>query len=76
MFSAPRYVIKDGKFIIRDHEFCSDHSGRLLHVAPEYDKGIEDVIRPFFEDNYSMRFDNYAVTDDFMPQNQVVPIKG
>jgi Formylmethanofuran dehydrogenase subunit A len=73
MFNAPRYVIKDGQVIIEDYEFRCDHEGRILHVAPEYDAAIERVIRPFFEDYYSIRFANYAVTDSYLPRHQVIP---
>ena len=72
MFSAPRYVIKDGRLIIDDHEFRSDHEGRILHVAPDYDPGIEASLRPFFESYYSIQFDNYPVTDHYAPRAQVI----
>src|SRR5947207_4283543 len=67
MFSAPRYVIKDGELIIEDHELRADHQGRLLHVAPDYDPQIEQVIEPFFEDFYTNQFANYPVEDLYSP---------
>ena len=73
MFSAPRYVIKDGELIVSDHEFCGDHEGRLLHVAPGYDPAIEKILRPFFEENYSVVFDNYTVSDRYLHHHQVIP---
>jgi formylmethanofuran dehydrogenase subunit A len=73
MFAAPRYVLKDGELIIEDHEFRADHEGRILHVAPEYDREIEKVIEPFFEDFYTIRFANYAVDDRYVPRHQVIP---
>ncbi len=73
MFSAPRYVIKSGKLIIEDHEFRQDYIGRLLHVNPEYDENIVDSIRPFFEDYYSIEFDNYAVNDSYLHDHEVIP---
>jgi formylmethanofuran dehydrogenase subunit A len=72
MFSAPRYVIKDGQPIIEDHEFRADHQGRVLHVAPGYDPDIEKVVRPFFDDYYSIQFDNYRVADHYLPRHQVI----
>ncbi|MEE8055726.1 MAG: formylmethanofuran dehydrogenase subunit A [Gammaproteobacteria bacterium] len=72
MFSAPRYVIKDGQLIIEDHEFRSDHEGRLLHVAPEYDPEIEQAIRPFFEDYYTIEFNNYAVNDSYLHRHETI----
>ena len=73
MFSAPRYVIKDGQLIIEDYEFRADHEGRILHVAPDYGPAIEKAIQPFFEEFYSIRFDNYAVPDHYLHHQQVIP---
>ncbi|MGI9302808.1 MAG: formylmethanofuran dehydrogenase subunit A [Gammaproteobacteria bacterium] len=73
MFSAPRYVIKDGELIIEDHEIRKDHEGRVLHVEPDYDPAIEETIRPFFDDYYSIVFDNYAVADHYLREHEVVP---
>ncbi len=76
MFNTPRYVIKAGHIIIEDGEFRADHDGKVLHVAPEYDPGIEKVIRPFFEDFYTIQFDNYPVGEQYLHQHEVVPIAG
>lgn len=73
MFNAARYVIKSGELFINNHEFCSDLDGRIMHVAPEYDKAIEDKIRPFFEDYYTIQFDNYAVDDDYVHGAEIIP---
>ncbi len=73
MFNAPRYVVKSGKLIIDDHEFRADHDGAILHVAPEYDSAIENTIRPFFKDYYSIEYDNYEVHDSYLHDHQVVP---
>jgi formylmethanofuran dehydrogenase subunit A len=73
MFGAPRYVIKDGVPIIDNHELVADHQGRLLHVAPDYDPNIVEVIRPFFEEFYSIRFDNYPVADAYLHRHEAVP---
>jgi len=73
MFSAPRYVIKDAELIIEDHELRADHQGRVLHVAPAYDPQIEQVIEPFFEDFYTIRFANYPVDDRYVPKGQIIP---
>ena len=73
MFSTPRYVIKDGELVIEDHEFRADHSGRLFHVAPDYDPGIEKVIQPFFEDYYTIEFGNYPVGDRYVHAHQTIP---
>jgi formylmethanofuran dehydrogenase subunit A len=63
MFNVARYVIKSGHLFINNHEFCADYKGQLLHVAPAYDVKIETKIKPFFEDYYSIQFENYAVDE-------------
>jgi formylmethanofuran dehydrogenase subunit A len=72
MFSAPRYVIKSGDLIIADHEFRGDHAGRILHVAPAYDEDIVDTVRAFFENYYSIEFDNYAVSDHYLYDHEII----
>ena len=75
MFNAPRYVIKDGNLIIRDHEFTQDYKGRLLHIEPGYDDAIAGEIEPFFESYYTVKFNNYAVPDDYLHRHETVPTK-
>lgn len=72
MFNAPRYVIKSGNTIIGNHEFITDFIGKLLHITPEYDKKIEEVVQPFFESYYSIEFSNYAVDDHYLHDHEVI----
>ena len=73
MFNAPRYVIKSGNAVIADYEFTTDFYGKTLHSTQEYDPAIEDIIRPFFDDYYSIRFDNYAVSDTYLHDHEFIP---
>jgi formylmethanofuran dehydrogenase subunit A len=73
MFNAARYVIKGGDMIIDNHEFSRDCEGRILHVAPSYDADIEERLRPFFEDYYSIQFENYPVADRYLHEGVCVP---
>jgi formylmethanofuran dehydrogenase subunit A len=75
MFSAPRYVVKSGQLIIDNHEFRADFTGRTLHIAPEYDASIVQAVRPFFENYYSIEFDNYAVADSYLHDHEVIPLR-
>jgi formylmethanofuran dehydrogenase subunit A len=72
MFNAPRYVIKSGNTIIGNHEFITDFIGKLLHITPEYDKKIEEVVQPFFESYYSIEFSNYAVDDSYLHDHEII----
>lgn len=74
MFNAPRYVFKSGVAVISNHEFCEDYNGRILHVAPEYDESIVDSVKPFFEDYYSIEFENYAVDDSYLHDHEIIPV--
>jgi formylmethanofuran dehydrogenase subunit A len=76
MFNAPRHVIKDGEVIIEDHEFRTDSSGRVLHVAPAHDPAIEGTLRPFFDQYYTIEFDNYPVADHYLHRHQVIATGG
>ena len=72
MFNAPRYVIKSGSLIIENHEFVNDHIGRIIHVSPEYDESIVGSVREFFENYYSIEFDNYAVDDHYLQEHEII----
>ncbi len=76
MFAAPRYVIKDGGLVIEDYELRASPEGRTLQVAPAYDRGIEQVLEPFFEEFYTVRFANYPVDDRYAPHAQIIPTTG
>lgn len=73
MFNAARYVLKGGQFFINNNEFCNDMEGKLFHVAPQYDSAIEAKLKPFFEDYYSIQFENYEVSPHYVHMNEVVP---
>jgi len=73
MFNAPRYVIKDGVLVIKDHEFATDHKGKILHCKPGYNADIADELEPFFEDYYSVKFNNYMVGEDYLHNHEVIP---
>ncbi|MDX1519571.1 MAG: amidohydrolase family protein, partial [Gammaproteobacteria bacterium] len=73
MFNAPRYVIKSGQPIISNHEFTGDHIGKVLHTTPEFDADIESIVQPFFEDYYSIEFANYAVSDHYLHEHEIIP---
>jgi formylmethanofuran dehydrogenase subunit A len=73
MFAHPAYVLKDGEVVVRDGELVRERPGRTFHVAPEYDRGIEAELRTFFEDTYTISFDNYPVAPEYLPHGEVIP---
>ena len=66
MFELPRYVIKSGRILAEEGDLREEYFGKTLHVAPEYDRGVESDIEAWFEAYYSIRFRNYPVGDDYL----------
>jgi len=61
IFRQPRYVIKAGEIVVEDGDVRKVVEGRAFLVQPSYDEGIEDYLRPLFQQYYTMSFDNYPV---------------
>src|SRR5262249_26747945 len=61
MFRYPRYVIKAGEIVVEEGDIRSTEEGRQFIVQPAYDAAIEDYLRPLFQQQYTMSFDNYPV---------------
>jgi formylmethanofuran dehydrogenase subunit A len=72
MFELPRYVVKDGQVIIEQGEIREDSYGKTLHVAPEFDRGVEPDIQKWFEESYSIQWRNYPVQDASAHDREVV----
>ncbi len=66
MFELPRYLISAGEVILDDGELVKQHSGRTLHCSPEFDPVAVPEIANWFNDHYSLRFDNYGVDSEFV----------
>jgi formylmethanofuran dehydrogenase subunit A len=65
-FASPHTVIKSGEVIVENGEIRQDVSGRTLHVAPGYDTAIEGTIRKWFADFYTIEFENYPVSMEYV----------
>jgi formylmethanofuran dehydrogenase subunit A len=72
MFALPRVVIKAGEIIAEQGEIRAESYGKTLHVAPEYDRGVEPDIKRWFEEGYSIRWRNYRVELEFLREHEVV----
>jgi formylmethanofuran dehydrogenase subunit A len=73
MFAHPRYVFKDGEMVVKDGHVVRERPGRTLYVEPPYDSLIERHLRQYFRDYYTVQFENYPVTEDYLPHGRVVP---
>ena len=72
MFELPRYVIKGGRTIVDDAQVQPPISGKTLHVAPEFDEERESRIAEWFNQHYTIRFNNYAVDEQYLAANETV----
>ncbi len=72
MFELPRMVIKSGELIVEQGEIRSAPIGKTLHVQPDYDTHVEEDIREWFEQFYSIRYRNYPVDPSYMHESEVV----
>ncbi|WP_166825875.1 formylmethanofuran dehydrogenase subunit A [Thalassoroseus pseudoceratinae] len=73
MFELPRYVIKAGDVVVDDGEVRSSNVGKLMHVSPEFDPDSLPHIREWFENHYTIQFNNYAVSESYLHDHEVVP---
>lgn len=72
MFARPRYVFKGGELVARDGRVVADPPGRTFYVAPQYDLGIEKDIRRHFETAYTVSFENYSISSDFVAHAEAI----
>ena len=75
MFAYPRYVIKGGEVVVEEGEIRNAVQGRGFVIRPSYDEKVEDFIRPFFQQYYTMSFENYPVELERLEQPEVVACK-
>jgi formylmethanofuran dehydrogenase subunit A len=66
MFAAPRYVIKDGRAVVEDHELRETPPGRLLRAGVEYDPAIEPTLEEQFAERYSVQFSSFPVREPWL----------
>ena len=61
MFECPRYVIKGGEIVVEEGQIRKIVDGQQFIVQPTFDEGIEEYLRPLFQDVYTTSFENYPV---------------
>ncbi len=66
MFELPRFVVKTGRVVVEQGDIREAFNGKTLHIAPSYDETVEDSIREWFEQYYSIRFRNYPVGEEYL----------
>ncbi len=61
MFRYPRYVFKAGELAVEEGHIRSTFDGHEFVAKPTYDEKIEDFLKPVFQSQYTMSFENYPV---------------
>lgn len=61
MFRAPALVFKDGVLIARDGAALAPRFGRVLHIAPGYDRAIDAELGKFYDDVYGVTHSAFDV---------------
>jgi len=64
MFERPALVFKDGVLVARAGSIVNVTRGATHVVKPDYDRGIETTLRPYFERYRGMRLGNVAIGEE------------
>ena len=64
MFSKPDYVFKDGELIVRNGKIIKVVNGATHTLRPEFDKGIEKSLKPYFDKYQTVSLGNFKIDDD------------
>jgi formylmethanofuran dehydrogenase subunit A len=72
MFELPRFVFKAGELVVEQGEIRRVPFGPALVTRPQYDDGVLPHIRDWFESEYTLSFENYAVGDEYLSRGEVV----
>lgn len=69
-FTTTDYTIKDGQILVKDKEIVSVKESQTIWVNvngyEEEEKAVIDKIMPFFNQYYSVKWENYPVHDHYL----------
>lgn len=71
MFETPTWVLKRGEIVVEKGELRSIPFGPTLHARSEWDPSFIADLKPWFEEHYSIAFDNYRVDDIYLTHGAV-----
>lgn len=72
MFERPRWVYKDGQQVVADGEIQAHAFGKTYYTSPDFDQEFLPHIESWFNDNYSIRFRNYQIDSQEVPQAEEI----
>lgn len=61
MFSRPRWVVKDGHVVVSDGDIQKQVFGKTFCVQPEWQIDRLPGIRDWFQEHYTVQFENYVL---------------
>ena len=64
MFATPEFVFKDGRLVARAGKVTATPVGGTHFVEPDFDRGIEKLLRRHWQAQGSIDFDNVAIGSD------------
>ena len=73
MFRYPRYVIKGGEIVVEEGDIRQRMIGREFISKPHYDPSVEGFLKPLFQQQYTMSFENYPVEIERIEHPEVRP---
>lgn len=74
LFSRPLYVFKAGELVVENGEIIKVITGQTHAVHPQFDRGIEKLIRQHVDRNYTVRFNNLSISCDEMAESIGSPV--
>jgi formylmethanofuran dehydrogenase subunit A len=69
MFEKPDFVFKDGELVVRDGKIVKVTWGTTHVVRPEFDSGIEKLLKPYFDRYLTMKLGNFRIYNDEITEN-------
>ncbi|MGH8513932.1 MAG: amidohydrolase family protein, partial [Gammaproteobacteria bacterium] len=64
MFSRPQFVFKDGELVVKKGKVIKITHGSTHVARPDYDQGIERILRPHLEKYHTLGWENRTLRDE------------
>lgn len=64
MFEKPVYVFKDGQLVAKNGKIVKVTHGATHVVKPDFDRGIEKLVREYYDRFHTVKMENAAIDDD------------
>lgn len=78
MFRAAKWLIKDGKTIVKDGDVLTPTYGKTLSLAPDYDKGITSHVHTAYDQRWGAPPNTFTVPENLIRETspfEVVPCR-